>query len=295
MAARAEKLPIVWQLLSTFSPYPLRLLVTPIVRHMATVIMTTGQQVAVQHPGLSWAKERLISFIPPVDTKEFRPAPDKRAAARAKLNVPDDVTLIGTVGNFSRQKGHEYLVAAAATIRQAYPQTAVRLLGAQTAANALYYSKAVKQKAEALQLTQDGYLAFFDPGNAVAELLPAVDIFVLTSRAEGVPTAALEAMACGIPVISTNVGGVSEVIEHQVTGLLVKELQVDQIAAAIKMLLADPAFRQKLASAARELVVSHYDLHSCTQVHLQAYEQALRNGIGHPIKPPFYSEAHPLV
>jgi len=276
LAARAEQRPIVWQLLSTFAPYPLRLLVTPLVRQMATVIMTTGQTIAKQHPGLLSAKERLIPFIPPVDIQLFQQAPAKRASARAQLGVPDDVILIGTVGNFSRQKGHEYLVEAAAAVRTAYPQTAVRILGAQTVANAAYYQKAVRQRAEALHLTQDTYLMFADPGNAVADLLPAFDIFVLTSRAEGIPTVVIEAMACGIPVIASNVGGVSEVIVDEVTGLLIHQLQVAPIVAAIKRLVVDPALRANLAKQALEVVRSRYTIQSCTNVHVQAYEQALQ-------------------
>lgn len=291
LAARAEQVPIVWQLLSTFAPYPLRLLVTPLVTQIATVIMTTGQSVARQHPGLLNVKARLIPFIPPVDTQVFQPAPAKRALARAKLGIPDGVTLIGTVGNFSRQKGHEYLVEAAAAVRAEHPRTAVRILGAQTVSNAAYYEKEVKQKAEALHLTQDGYLAFADPGNAVADLLPAFDIFVLTSRAEGIPTVALEAMACGIPVIATNVGGVSEVVVDQVTGLLVNSSQVTPIVAAIKRLIVDPMLRAKLAEHAQSVVASHYTIQCCTQVHVQAYEQALQSHRQRTAKQPVYVEA----
>ena len=80
----------------------------------------------------------------------------------------------------------------------------------------------------------------------VPDLLNAMDIFVLPSYSEGVSLALLEAMAAGLPVIATAVGGLPEVVEDGVTGLLIPPRDAEALAGALERLLADPAWARKL-------------------------------------------------
>lgn len=275
IAARLESVPVVWQLLSTFAPMPLRLLLMPLVMRLSSVVMSTGIEVARAHPGATKLEDRLVTFFPPLDTAEFRPDPVKRSVARAELGVPDNAFLIGTVGNLNRQKGHEFLVRAADIVCRAYRNTFFRVLGAYTPTNADYYERTVKAEALKLGLMADDRLRFVDPGSRVADYLPAFDLFLLTSRAEGIPTSILEAMSCGLPVIATDVGSMGEVVEDGVTGFVVPPLSHEAIAGAIFKLLCTPELRLKMGQEARRRAVERYDVKVCVEAHLRAYEAAI--------------------
>src|SRR5689334_4113764 len=122
IAARLEKVPVVWQLLGLFTPFPVRCLTMPFVLALSEVVMTTGRAVARAHPGAQRLGRRLVPFYPPVDTDEFRPDPARRKSSREKLGVPEDAVLIGTLGNFIREKGHDLLVEAAAVVQNKFPR-----------------------------------------------------------------------------------------------------------------------------------------------------------------------------
>jgi len=274
IAAHLERTPVVWHLMSTLAPMPLRRVLMPIVTRLADVVMSTGVQVARQHPGAMRLGNRLIPYFMPVDTNRFLPDPRKRMTARAELGVPEDALLVGTVGNQNRQKAHELLVQAAAPVTREIPNAWFRILGAPTATQATYYEKQVKAEARSLGLTEGNRLAFVDPGERVADLLPAFDLFALTSRAEGVPTAILEAMACGLPVVATDVGSVREVVENNITGFVLPLLDPEAIARAITGLLRDPERRAIMGQTARERAVRLYDTSVCAETHGRAFEIA---------------------
>ena len=94
----------------------------------------------------------------------------------------------------------------------------------------------------------------------VPDLLNAMDIFVLPSYSEGVSLALLEAMAAGLPVIATAVGGLPEVVEDGATGLLIPPRDAAALARALTRLLADPAWAKTLGDQARLHVREHFSL-----------------------------------
>ena len=111
--------------------------------------------------------------------------------------------------------------------------------------------------------------------NDVPELLAASDVFVLSSRSEGLPLSILEAMAAGLPVVATNVGGVSELVLDGQTGILVPPGDPRSLAGAIGRLLDDSAFRARLGAAGRLHVEERFDLVSTRQAHLDLYSALL--------------------
>jgi glycosyltransferase involved in cell wall biosynthesis len=102
--------------------------------------------------------------------------------------------------------------------------------------------------------------AGFADQNGVRDLLMASDIFILPSFAEGVPVSLMEAMACGVPVIATNVGGVTELVEPEKTGLVVPPASVDALAEAIARYLSDPDLRRLVAENGRRKVEADFNL-----------------------------------
>lgn len=276
VAARLEGVPVVWQILDTLSPRAVRRVLMPAVTRLADVVMTTGMVVARGHPGAIDLGDRLVPYFPPVDTARYRPDPARRDAARTAWGVPANATLIGTVGNLNRVKGQQYLIRAAEVIHRTDPEVYVRILGAFTPTHAAH-AEALRNEATRRGLLEGNRLAFVDPGRRVAELLPAFDVFVSTSvpRSEGVPTAILEAMSSGLPVVATRVGGVEEVVEDGVTGFVVAPLDVDAIAAAVQSLVHRPLLGARFGASARERAVERFGIERCIDAHLRAFEQAL--------------------
>lgn len=109
----------------------------------------------------------------------------------------------------------------------------------------------------------------------VPDLLATADIFVLSSRSEGLPLSILEAMAVGLPVAASAVGGVPEVVVEGATGLLVPPGDAQLLAAAIERLLEDPDLRRRLGEAGRMRIVEHFNLVSSHRAHLDLYARLL--------------------
>jgi glycosyltransferase involved in cell wall biosynthesis len=136
---------------------------------------------------------------------------------------------------------------------------------------------AVEREAAELGLAASGRLAFVDPGEPPTRLLSAIDVFALTSvpNSEGMPTAILEAMALGIPVVATDVGSVRELVEDGVTGVVVPAREPTAIAAATATLLDDSERRERIGAAARERAATRFALDRLVELHAEAYRKAL--------------------
>ena len=109
----------------------------------------------------------------------------------------------------------------------------------------------------------------------VPALLAAADIFVLSSRSEGMPVSILEAMAAGLPVVASNVGGVAELVVDGETGFLTAPADEAALASALGRLLADPDLRRRMGAAARARVEARFDLAAFHGAHIRLYEDAL--------------------
>jgi glycosyltransferase involved in cell wall biosynthesis len=119
----------------------------------------------------------------------------------------------------------------------------------------------------------------------VPELLGAADVFVLSSKSEGLPVSLLEAMVAGLPVVASRVGGVAELVEEGETGLLVAPGNPDELSAALERVLGDRELRRRLGAAGRERVERHFDLESFQRAHLDLYYRELtREGL--PVETP---------
>jgi glycosyltransferase involved in cell wall biosynthesis len=280
VAARLERLPIIWQITATHTPVAFTRAIMPLIVRWADVVMTTGRKIAAQQPGLlEGCRDRWVPFVSPVDVDLFTPDAGRRARARRELGLADDDVVIGTVGNRNPQKGHETFVRAAALLRRTHPDVRFVILGGRDENHAAR-DDAMWREAESLGLTMGRDLLVVDPGYRVSELAPALDIFWLSSvpRSEGVPTVIMEAMALGLPVVATDVGGVTDVVADGVTGFVVPALDPGALASETATLLDSDELRRRMGAAARTRAVAEFRTERCVETHVGAFELALAHG-----------------
>ena len=273
-AARAEGAAVVWQIVEGTAPMALRRALMPIVKRLANVLMTTGMQIAREHPGAIEMGDRLIPFYPAVNVELFKPNPVTRAAARRELGLKPDDKVVGTVGNLYPIKDHLTFIRAAARLRTTYPDTRFVLLGA-TYANFSEYTDSLWREAQRVGFREGQELIHRDAQSRVAELAQAFDVFWLTSKAEGAPTCVEEALALELPVVTTDVGSVREMIESDITGYIVPPSDPRAIAEATVKLFAEPELRSEMGKRGRAVAEDRFHVEVCADTHQRAFEMAL--------------------
>lgn len=171
------------------------------------------------------------------------PPPPGGPELRTRAGVPAGAPLVLTIASTEAYKDHPTLIDAAALLFAARPDARWVVLGT----GGLFEETVAR--AERLGLADRlRYLGFVEGARAV---LPQADVFVLTSRTEGLGTSVLDAMAAGVPVVSTAAGGIPEMVDHERTGLLVPPGDAAALAGAIERVLDDSALGRRLAAAAR--------------------------------------------
>ena len=172
-------------------------------------------------------------------------------ASNSSLTFKQDHPLAGTICRLEPQKDPVALVRAAATLR-ARGATHLRL--------AIVGNGALRDAvdAEISRLGLSEMVRLFPFTGGVEPYIRALDLFVLPSLWESLPIAVLEAMACRVPVLASDVGGTSEAVEDGVTGRLVAPADADALATALHELLEQPAARGQLAQAGFETTQNEF-------------------------------------
>jgi glycosyltransferase involved in cell wall biosynthesis len=188
-----------------------------------------------------------------VNVERFKPGePDEKILA--KYLTPRPKKLLLYVGLISRMKGISDLMRAFARIAEEEPKAILVLAGREEGS----YASEVKALVKKLGL--EGSVEFLGPvpNEDVVHLMRACDLFLLSSRSEGIPRAVLEAMACGKPVVATRVAGVQEAVRDGETGYTVEVGDVDGLAEAALRLLRDEELRMRLGKNARLMVEEEF-------------------------------------
>ena len=165
---------------------------------------------------------------------------------REELGVGEQAVVIGSVGHLRPQKGHDSLIRAVSQLLNRDPQVHLVLAGEGSQFAAL------KQTAETLGCASQVH--FLGRRNDVNNILSGCDVFALATEFEALGTSFLEASACGLPVVGTDVGGVPEVVRHGETGFLVPLKDERKLADAIGDLVADRSLRERMGRAGESYI-----------------------------------------
>jgi glycosyltransferase involved in cell wall biosynthesis len=171
------------------------------------------------------------------------------ADLRAALNIPSDRSVILIVGRLSREKDHLTLLRAVARLR---PRLNPHLLIVGEGPERLRIEQEIKELGLSEHVTLTGHQPSAEPYYGIA------DLAVLSSLSEGSPNALLEALASGVPVVATNVGGIPEIVKDQESALLVAPADRDAMAEAMAELLTNPRLAQQHADRGRMLVLEKH-------------------------------------
>jgi glycosyltransferase involved in cell wall biosynthesis len=185
---------------------------------------------------------------------------------RRELGLAPGQPVIGTVGNLFPVKGHTYLLQAMAGLAPRHPDLVLLLVGRPLLRQQL--------EAEARALGVAGRVRFLGFRDDVQALLDAMDVFVLPSLSEGLSLSLLEAMAAGLPVVATAVGGNPELVREGETGYLVPPRDPAALASAIGRLLVDRASAQAFGAAGRRRVLEEFSAERMVERYEALYAEA---------------------
>ncbi|MCK9240105.1 glycosyltransferase family 4 protein [Desulfocurvus sp.] len=218
-----------------------------------------ARMIFISRPLMDWAaRENIVcpggcALIPSgIELERFRPVdPARRAALRARWGVAPGAPVAGIVAKLWEGKGHDVLLDAFAAVRRELPGAVLMVVGEG------HLRAGLEARAEALGLS--GAVVFTGFLDDVAPAVGAMDVSVLPSLFEGLGRVLLEAMAMGLPVVASRVGGIPDAVADGLTGLLVPPGDAGALAGALLAVLGDPALAARMGAAGRARVGERFE------------------------------------
>jgi glycosyltransferase involved in cell wall biosynthesis len=220
--------------------------------------------------GVNVAKSDIV--YEPIDFQRFSESQDT-GLIRQQFSIADDAYVISNIGRITSWKGQHYFLQAMHDIVTQYPNTKVLIVGQPGESNEdKAYFRLLQEMAEKAPL--HGHVIFTGNRNDIAEIMTTSDIIVHSaSEPEPFGLVITEAMAAGTPVIATRGGGTPEIIEDNVTGLLVPMKNVPLMKEAIQRLLESSALRETISINARNDVSQRFSIHQHVAKVQEIYER----------------------
>ncbi|MBN2141835.1 glycosyltransferase family 4 protein [Candidatus Woesearchaeota archaeon] len=196
-----------------------------------------------------------------VDTKKFVP-PQRKGDAKKLIGVSDDLFVIGFHGRLGREKDLMTLLRAFIQVKRTNPKTILLVIGGGL--------ESIRRKLESVR-----GVAVVGTKDNVVPYIQAMDLFCLTSLTETTSLAVLEAMACGVPVITNKVGFVKDYVTERENGMFFTGKNSFSLTRQIQLLMRDSDLRKRLSHNGRKFVEKHFDWDLTAKGILEAIEEAL--------------------
>ena len=227
------------------------------------MIFSTSKIMAEETKKYTMRDIRVIPFG--IDSEIFKPM-------EIKSHFNENDLVIGTIKSIEKQYGTEYLVRAFKKVKENNPDIPLKLLIVGRGSLTNY----IKQLANDLGIESDVKITGLVSYDKIPDYHRMLDIYVAVSIEESFGVAILEASACEIPVIVSNVGGLPEVVDNNVTGFIVPHSSVEPLAEKIELLF-DEDLRKKFGKAGRERVIKHFNWDDNLEQMINNYKEVLKN------------------
>ena len=231
-------------------------------------IVAISRAVEAQLTGGAGLDRTRVRRIPSaVNPHEFLPDRTARARLLAEFALPEDAFVAAVSAQLIKRKGHDVLLACLPQLVQRYPELRVVCFGEGS------LKRRLRRRIGALGLGSLFQLAGFR--RDLPSLLPGVDVLVHPARREGLGVALLEAMSSGVPVVASTAGGIVDVVEPEVEGLLVPPDNPAELGAALERIIGDASLRKRMGIAGRARVQREFSVELMAKRYLDLYREIL--------------------
>ena len=290
IAARAAGVPVIVNTVHGLYALPGdRFAKRAVIYGLERIAATFSQAELVQNPedipvlrSLRIPAERITLLGNGIDLRRFGAHGDAdaaRAAVRAEWGVGPDDVVVGAVGRLVLEKGYRELFDAWELVRRSHPEARLVVIGPFDPDKADEVPAEVVEHARSLGVHFDGHR------DDVDRRYLGMDAYVLASYREGFPRSAMEAAASGLPIVATDIRGCRQVVDHEVTGLLVPARTVEPLAAALERVVGDAGLRAAMSKAAIDKAAAEFDDRRVVDITLRTYDRLLR-AAGRPLPTP---------
>ncbi len=270
LAGRLVRRPVVWHM-RDFPPGGFAGTVFRAGSSLPSLVIAVSEAVAAQIRSEAPRAARVVPLHDPIDLDRFR-ADLSRGRIRAEVGLSDDTLLVGMVAHLTPWKGHDTFLRVARAVADEVPNARFLLVGGpiyDTGGHEGYPEMLNRLTVELGLVNQVTFLGVRDD---VPDILTALDVLVhCPSSPEPFGRVLVEAMAVARPVVATGAGGIPEIVEHGVTGLLVAPGDVAGFALGVKRLLKDSVERRRLGEAGRRRAEARFSIAPHADRVLQAY------------------------
>lgn len=217
----------------------------------------------------TYPENKLINIHNSVNQANLKTTKD-RASVLGEFGIENDAILIGTAGRMVPIKGYDIFLEMAKILTAKYPKARFLLVGDGPLLNDL--------KGQAAALGVADKVIFPGFRRDIPDILNALDIFIISSHHEGIPMIVLEAMALNLAIVSTAVGGIKEIIEPDISGILTKAGEPRALADGCEKLIDDPSLRRQIQVAAGKRIETEYSADIQKQRLIELYFQLMTKG-----------------
>lgn len=253
--------------------FPHRRYLRPLIQSMYA--MVAAAQVGVspvivqqlqQNPVQRWRNTPVHYISNAIDAKQIALLQDK-CTIRDELHIGSEIPLFGIVARLTTQKGIPYALQAFAQVLERLPEARLVIVGAGPDEEELC--------SLAVQLGVADHVHWLGGRSDALQIIASLDVLVLSSLWEGLPTVILEAMLVGTPVVATAIPGVTELVIHQQTGLLASPADPNALAAMMILMIERPDLARQFATAAKEHV-KQFTIERAVQQYTQLYLDVMK-------------------
>ena len=252
--------PVVWHIHDLLPRHPFNPVICAVGLFASqTKMIAVAQASADRFAGhVNGLRRRVTVIRNGVDRGIFHPSQTAKRKIRTELKLDESAPVIGIIGRITPSKGQLELLRAFLRVLREFPNATLLIAGAPAFNQEHEYLQILNQTVAELGISNR--VRMLGSRNDVAAIMQTLDLLVINSASEACCLVALEAMACGTPVLATRVGGTPEIIEHEKSGWLIPVRDENALASAIVKLISEPDLRAHLAEHGKQRIESHFSV-----------------------------------